>query len=235
MGEALQRWAWRLAAADPALLPHCRPAEQRAFSVVGALVLLQCVLVGTGCAEALLLAAGGHAAPAGFAVYLAIGGVVAVFWSSVVRLSLVNMGRGIPTARRHWLRLLPNLYRLAMYAGLGGLLSVASLVPVLRLAGVLRDAGDTGILSLAREALRHGGPTLGLAALLLLVFVLPVILRAFVPLLADGDYERAHVAQLQAVVAREVPATLQAWAARMAPHQLGPARPSRALREVLGA
>lgn len=233
MADRIARRLWAVAAADPALVQRCPLAEQLGFGVVGGGVVVQCGLVGGGAAEALLLASHGDLGPAGPPLFLLIGVVLAIFWASVVRLSLVNMGGRIaappapPTApaarvRALFARQLPNLARLAFYGALGVVLSLASLVPLFRFFRMLAPDDRSGVLTLARAVLAAGMPAHLMLLLLLVLFVLPVALRAYAPMLARGRYEQLHQEQLRAVVLREGDAALAVWSAHMRAHGLDP-------------
>lgn len=214
---------WRAAAADERLLRDCPRHEQRGFALVGALVLLQAVLAGTGAFEALLLADGGWRGMSHGVVFSIGATLIAFFWLAVIRLSLVNMGRGLTTAGGPWFRPVPLVLRLGGYGLLGTALAQADVVLVLRAFGLLRADASEGLLTLMREAASHGVEVTLAESVLVLIFLLPVLLRGGWRALADGDYEHRHLRQLLEAVVREAHPSARAWSLRMAAHVGGPA------------
>lgn len=221
---------WRAAAADARLLRDCPQREQRGFALVGALVLLQAVLAGTGAFEALLLADGGWHGMVHGAVFSVGAILLAFFWLAVIRLSLVNMGRGLTTSGGPWFRPVPLALRLGGYGLLGTALAQADVVLALRAAGLLRADASEGLLSLMRDAASHGVAVTLAESVLVLIFLLPVLLRGAWRALADGDYEHRHLRQLLEAVVREAHPSARAWSLHMAAHVGGPAPMPAALR-----
>ncbi len=230
MGEVLREICWRAAAVDSVLLATCPARERRGFALVGALVILQSVLAGSGAFEALLLADGGYHAPLQAAVLAGLAMLIAFFWSAVIRLSLVNMGRGLTTAGARWFRPVPLLLRLGLYGLLGTALAQADVVLAFRALGLLHVPPGAGLLSLLEETGRHSAAVTLAEVVLSLIFVAPVLLRGALPHLANGEYERRHLEQLRRAVVREGRPSARAWAERMARHVGGPAPMPRQLR-----